>query len=855
MPRSLLTSQTKSSVIKLTDIDRLLTGNLKNRGLFNKSWNHLEKSQFLENTNHHNIDYINKISAPLCTAYHTISYFQNTQDYIKYKLDYHIDNLYMIPLITNIYKLEHKISKTKTEKSVKFGGIIIFWNKETDERIQCELTETFPKEASNFKKLEPQFNQLSIYTLLQKQFEVAIKNSKSIFKDIVHDLVTHIDNDKFTEKYITIAQDILYKLQLYKQNVNDYNTILIDAVKKYPEEKSIINTLSISNTNLMLLSALESFTSNKSNLQNPLDEKAFINKTKVPYTSEQLSYITSQSRNIVAMAGAGTGKSTALGGRVKYLTASNVNPNQILVLSFTNTAADNISQRYPGVNSMTIASVVNNIYSLYMNHTLSTPKTVYNSLLLHKTKHPFVNKELLCALKYLCPNYFQKPDFQSYNYKMLELMSNYSKEVIDELNAIGQTTFELQQSILYFILPMTNKLPKALKNIKYILVDEAQDTSLFELILLLRLSNIIDADINFIGDANQTLYEFRNAKAQSLNIIANHKYVSHYIFDINHRSNNYILTLANQMLDVLSTNEQTHMQLTSNNITPLNINEYQKHIRIVKNLQLRDNVKGGGTQQAASCLENFLNSSNDCLDYINKHYQKGEQIGFLSMSRNEVSIFNDYLTTHFGPDKVTILSPLSAPWSEALSKALIIFNDDNLWTKLPKNKHQAINFIISNLISILTANSKYGIPKWINKDLLQLQSILVKYNPNAFQSITNNYLERCEINHNNITQALKRRLSPDIDMKKPFIISTIHSAKGLEFPHVVLSYMENNKSYQQDTLRALGVGLTRAKNDEYIINSTFNNTSISTTTDSMLRSPILTAHLRAREYIKDQKIQ
>ena len=52
---------------------------------------------------------------------------------------------------------------------------------------------------------------------------------------------------------------------------------------------------------------------------------------------------------------------------------------------------------------------------------------------------------------------------------MLELMSNHSKEVIDELNAIGQTTFELQQSILYFILPMTNKLPKALKNIKYML--------------------------------------------------------------------------------------------------------------------------------------------------------------------------------------------------------------------------------------------------------------------------------------------------------------------------------------------------------------------------------------------------
>ena len=116
-------------------------------------------------------------------------------------------------------------------------------------------------------------------------------------------------------------------------------------------------------------------------------------------------------------------------------------------------------------------------------------------------------------------------------------------------------------------------------------------------------------------------------------------------------------------------------------------------------------------------------------------------------------------------------------------------------------------------------------------------------------------LEHCEIKHNAVTATLKRE--DKIDMTKPFIVSTIHSAKGLEFPHVVLSFMENSRSGSQSSLRALGVGLTRAKNDEYIINSYTKSryaTRVVDITDlGLINHPISSANLRAIQTIKDNQ--
>src|SRR5699024_6175266 len=91
--------------------------------------------------------------------------------------------------------------------------------------------------------------------------------------------------------------------------------------------------------------------------------------------------ITSADPYVMVKAGAGTGKSTVITERIDYLVYADVPPEEILVASFTNAAADNITERSPGVRSVTIAAMIHGVYAHnYPHHELSTIDTIINSL-------------------------------------------------------------------------------------------------------------------------------------------------------------------------------------------------------------------------------------------------------------------------------------------------------------------------------------------------------------------------------------------------------------------------------------------------------------------------------------------
>ena len=874
MPKSLMQisqSNTNNTRIRLTDINPNLTGHLGKLGFFNADWTTLKNNQFY-NVHFHQKHVFKQIKAPMVTVYPIIS----LQQALDNNMAFQHDNLIMWPFITNIYQLTYKNTSSIHPKKTdfKFSGELLLFDTNSitvsdlsqinnQYRIaqnskSYDLSGDFPVNATPKAKqlFKDDFANLSIYQMLYNQLKYMTDHAFDIYHDHIFD---SLQNDHYYEATTEIVSVILNNLDQYKQiqHIDKYEQVIEQAKVQYPAKDDFLNELLINNMHLMLMDSVAHLKDNNtSKLTTPIARNQYIKQIqkKHTYTNEQLDYITSTKRNIVAEAGAGTGKSTALGGRISYLKASGIDPSHILVLSFTNAAADNITNHFPGVKSYTIASVINGIYSNYYNHHLSDPDTLRNSLILARNnpKSDTQTREDLIDVLYNISSKrgYKKPDFDQYHHDILELLYKDPAKVTNELNIVNQTTLELQQSIIYFVLNYKNVLPQSLKDIDFILIDEAQDTSLFELIFLTRLATIIDADINFIGDANQTLYEFRDAYARSLNIISNNSNVSHYVFDINHRSNDYILTMANQILKVLSTNEKTQMQLISSHNKTLTSDGYQKAVKFLNNGETSQSLGTSSRVKASSiALKNVLRTSHELKQYIDNSLQKNEQIAFLALSRNEVQEYYQYLTQVYGESKIEMLTPLHTRWSSLISDTLLEFTDKGNWKIVNHYTvgSQAGLYMANALSSIMftrLSNYHYTVPQWATTLVNTLPTLLQNSQKQDWETVATKYLENGEIKHNAVANSLKSQ--DKVDLTKPIIISTIHSAKGLEFPHVVLHYMESNNNADQSTLRALGVGLTRAKDDEFIINSyrgsTYTPHSIDTSANGLYATPLASAN-------------
>ena len=82
----------------------------------------------------------------------------------------------------------------------------------------------------------------------------------------------------------------------------------------------------------------------------------------------QAAAVTSDAQNILVVAGAGSGKTRVLTERIKYLLANGVDPSDVVAITFTNMAADEMKARLADVDNIgdafigTIHSFANRIY-------------------------------------------------------------------------------------------------------------------------------------------------------------------------------------------------------------------------------------------------------------------------------------------------------------------------------------------------------------------------------------------------------------------------------------------------------------------------------------------------------------
>ncbi|PCI96763.1 MAG: ATP-dependent DNA helicase [Flavobacteriales bacterium] len=280
---------------------------------------------------------------------------------------------------------------------------------------------------------------------------------------------------------------------------------------------------------------------------------------------------------VMVIAGAGSGKTRVLTYRIAHLINKGVDPFNILSLTFTNKAAQEMKERigkiiggsearniwmgtFHSVFSRILRSEAEKIgypqnFTIYdtqdaknliktilkeqgLDEKVYKPALVYNRISAAKNN-------LLSAAAYLKNTTIQSEDRQSAKPKIGEVYKIYESRCFKS-GAMDFDDLLFKTNILLRDYP--DVLNKYQHRFKYILVDEYQDTNFSQYIIVKKLAAAFE-NICVVGDDAQSIYAFRGANIQNiLNFKTDYPESKTFKLEENYRSTQNIVNAANSII-------------------------------------------------------------------------------------------------------------------------------------------------------------------------------------------------------------------------------------------------------------------------------------------------------------------
>ncbi|UOS51824.1 ATP-dependent helicase [Helicobacter pylori] len=264
----------------------------------------------------------------------------------------------------------------------------------------------------------------------------------------------------------------------------------------------------------------------------------------------------------LVIASAGTGKTSTIVGRILYLLDNGIKPEEILLLTFTNKASNEMIARvakYSKLGSKIEAGTFHAVAYRYLkehypNLSLKQPKELKKLLesivdtknAIDDDKKPYTSQHLY-ALYSLYTNALKQEDFSAWLSNKNPEHTPYAtfyENILDEFENTKKkhNYIDYNDLLLLFKQAMLER-PSPYKEV---LCDEFQDTNPLQ-------ESILDAinppSLFCVGDYDQSIYAFNGA---DISIISNftQKYKNAQVFTLtkNYRSSKEILDLANQVI-------------------------------------------------------------------------------------------------------------------------------------------------------------------------------------------------------------------------------------------------------------------------------------------------------------------
>ncbi|SOS52776.1 DNA helicase [Tenacibaculum dicentrarchi] len=608
-----------------------------------------------------------------------------------------------------------------------------------------------------------------------------------------------------------------------------------------------------------------------------------IEKLKENLNEQQLEAVTETEGFVRVIAGAGSGKTKALTSRYAYIVeALGINSSNILCVTFTNKAAQEMRKRvkrlvgensdlsyittYHGFCVRVLREDINklkypkNFIIMDVEDQKTVLRQVYNELGL--TSKVFTFKQVL---RYIS----KQKNSQEYLQYILE---SKKKETDNEIEKVFIRYLEKQQRnfaldfddllnfALYIFVNNPDTLEKWQKRLHYIQVDETQDSSQKQFMLIEMLSQIHE-NLFVVGDPDQTIYEWRGAKPEIL-VDFDKQFVDSktIIMNQNYRSTPNILNLGNHIIK--NNKIRVDKDMFTQNPEGVEVvhfhgkNDYEEGLWVaneIKKLVANETCKH--SDFAILYRANHISRSIE-QSLIRENIPYSVFGGIRFFERKEIKDVLAYLRLVELGDDFSFLRVVNTP-SRGLGKKFIenvakIAEKENisLYSALKENISQkdlsrkgAIEFI--ELIEKFKKTKNDLIISDLTKEIMDESGLSAYYRTDGDTDRLDNVkelqnsiilLETQDEEQINLTEylqeiALYTNMDIEDDKNDRVKLMTIHTSKGLEFPYVFLcgftegvlpsamSIKERRAKAIEEERRLTYVAITRAEKAFYMTES------------------------------------
>lgn len=324
---------------------------------------------------------------------------------------------------------------------------------------------------------------------------------------------------------------------------------------------------------------------------------------EITLDSQQEAVVYSTEKNIIVVAGAGSGKTRVLTERIRYLVETlHVPAHNIVSITFTNMAAEEMKLRLSGVDGIgdafigTIHSFANHImkesgekYTLF-NDDLDNQlhKELIEKYCTHLTIDRYLEYKDLKALSDTgkvpqteVDNFFLPSERSEFNtlHASAEVVKNDLKEEVHITFGESIETLCKKRGIITFdelLIKAQHYFEKLGASIDYVFVDEFQDVGTLEYNFIRSLSA---NNYFFVGDDYQSIYGFKGGNVKIFLSLVNSEDFTTYFLTNNYRNGTQILKLATNIINQVD-------EKVDKNIVP--INTFEGEIEVLTRNQLNN---------------------------------------------------------------------------------------------------------------------------------------------------------------------------------------------------------------------------------------------------------------------------